>query len=211
MKLYKYYSLATKAQMGYAAQAIVEREIHCGDPATFNDPFDCNIATHLKAYLKKLGVACFSGEEADHILMFSHYGDRHRGIALVFDVVCDGPIGDLTFLGQGHWVDYVDHDKLPDLANCQDSSRARDVVLTKWKKWEYENEYRIFADLEECDPSPIRRYEQGELVGVVFGLHTPTSDRREVDCWLSQGRHDAVWRKEATLADDSFSLVFRAL
>ena len=116
MKLYKYYSLATKAQMGYAARAIIEREIHCGDPATFNDPFDCNIAIHLKVYLKKLGVACFSGEEADHVLMFSHYGDRHRGIAFVFDVVSDGPIGDLTFLGLGPSVNYVEHDRLPDLS-----------------------------------------------------------------------------------------------
>jgi len=211
MKLYKYYSLATKAQKVYAAQAIVGREIHCGNPATFNDPFDCNIATHLKVHLKKLGVACFSGEDADHVLMFSHYGDRHRGIALVFDVVSDGPIGDLTFLGRGQWVSYVEHDRLPDLAKCHDSSRAREVVLTKWKKWEYENEYRVLADLEECEPSPIRRYKQGELVGVVFGLHTPPSDRREVDYWLAQGGHNMVWRKEATLSDDSFSLVLKGL
>lgn len=211
MKLYKYYSLATKEHMGYAAQAIVQRELYCGDPATFNDPFDCNIVTHLKPCLKKLGIACLSGEAADHVLMFSHYADRHRGIALVFDVVHDGPIGDLSFLGLGHWVDYVDHDRLPDLASCHNSSRAHEVILTKWKKWEYENEYRVFADLEECDPSPIRRYEQGELVGVIFGLHTPASDRSEVDCWLSQGNHEGVWRKEAAPAEDSFSLVFRPL
>lgn len=159
-------------------------------------------------YLKKLGVACFSGENADHVLMFSHYADRHKGIALVFDVVSDGPIGDLSFLGRGRRVSYVEHHRLPDLAKCRDSSRSHEVVLTKWKKWEYEDEYRVLANLEECDPSPSRRYEQDELVGVVFGLHTPPFDRREVDCWLAEGGHEKVWRKQATLADDSFSLVF---
>jgi len=98
MKLYKYYSLASKDQLSYVRRAIVDREIYCGDPSNFNDPFDCNIAIHLKEYLKRHRVACFSGEKADHVLMFSHYGDRHRGIALVFDVASDGPIGDLTFL-----------------------------------------------------------------------------------------------------------------
>jgi hypothetical protein len=198
MKLYKYYSLATEEQMGYAARAIVEREIHCGDPTSFNDPFDCNIAIHLKVHLKKLGVACFSGEEADHVLMFSHYGDRHKGIALVFDVVSDGPIGDLTFLGLGQWVNYVEHD----------SSRAREVVLTKWKKWEYENEYRVLADFEEYDPSPIRHYEHGELVGVIFGLRTPDVHKQTVNEWLRQGQHENVWHKQAQLAADSFTLAF---
>ena len=194
--------------MGYAARAIIEREIHCGDPATFNDPFDCNIAIHLKVYLKKLGVACFSGEEADHVLMFSHYGDRHRGIAFVFDVVSDGPIGDLTFLGLGQWVNYVEHDRLPDLSKCHDSSRAREVVLTKWKKWEYENEYRVLADLEECYPPPIRHYERGELVGVIFGLRTPDAHKQTVDEWLCRGQHENVWHKQAQLAADSFALAF---
>ncbi|MCK4605360.1 MAG: DUF2971 domain-containing protein [Deltaproteobacteria bacterium] len=208
MNLYKYYSLATKAQMGYMARAIVNREIHCGDPATFNDPFDCNIAIHLKVYLKNLGVACFSGENADHVLMFSHYGDRHRGIALVFDVVDDGPIGDLTFLGLGQYVNYVEHDRLPDLTKCSDSSRAREVVLTKWKKWEYENEYRVFADLEECDPSRIRHYELGELVGVIFGLRTPDEDKQNIEDWIRRGQHRNVWQKQAQLSSDSFTLAF---
>jgi len=208
MRIYKYCSLATDVQKGYVARAIVEREIYCGDPGTFNDPFDCNIAIHLRGFLKKLGVACFSGEGADHVLMFSHYADRHRGIALAFDVVTDGSISDLSFLGSGgHSVDYVDD--LPEFSDCQDSSGARRVVLTKHRKWEYENEYRVFADLEECDPSPIRHYEPGELSGVIFGLRTPQEDRQSVECWLEQGGHRNAWHKRAAFADDSFSLVFR--
>ncbi len=208
MKLYKYYSLATKEQMGYVQRAIVNREIHCGDPGTFNDPFDCNIAVHLKRYIKKLGVACLSGEKADHVLMFSHYGDRHRGIALVFDVVDDGPIGDLTFLGRGQYVNYVEHDRLPDLMKCSDSSRAREVVLTKWKKWNYENEYRVFANLVECDSSRIWHYEVGELVGVILGLHTPDDDKQNIEGWLRRGQHSNVWQKQAQLSSDSFTLAF---
>lgn len=208
MKLYKYYRLATKEQMGYVEKAIVKREIHCGDPADFNDPFDCNIAVHLKKYLKKLGVACFSGEKADHVLMFSHYGDRHSGIALVFDVIDDGPIGDLTFLGLGQYVNYVEHDILPDLTSCIDRSRSREVVLTKWKKWEYENEYRVLADLEEYDSSRIRHYELGELVGVIFGLKTSKENKQVIKNWLCQGQHMNIWQKQAMLSADSFTLAF---
>ena len=210
MRLYKYYSLASKRHVGYVERAVVHREIHCADPSTFNDPFDCNIATHLKVYLKKLGVACFSGEQADHVLMFSHYGDRHRGVCLVFDVVDEGTIGELSFLGLGRRVNYVDHDMLPDLSKCDNSSRAHEIVLTKWKKWEYEDEYRVLADLEECDPSPIRRYEPGELVGVIFGLRTPIDQKQYVCEWLGYGGHDRAWCKQARLASDSFTLTFAA-
>lgn len=86
-------------------------------------------------------------------------------------------IGDLTFFGLGQYVNYVEHDRLPDLTKCSDNSRAREVVLTKWKKWKYENEHRVFADLEECDQSRIRHYELGELIGVIFGLRTPDMDK----------------------------------
>ena len=211
MKLYKYYSLATKEQRQYIEKAIVQREIFCGNPATFNDPFDCNIAIHLKVYLKKHGVACFSGENADHVLMFSHYGDRHRGIALVFDVVSDGPGENLSFLGRGRWVEYVDHNKLPDLLKSQGSDRAHEVLFTKWNKWVYEKEYRVLADLEECDSSPVRHYEQGELVEVIFGLGTTDLHKQDIDRCLCCGGHSKVKRKQAELACDSFTLVFNAV
>ena len=194
--------------MEYVQRAIIDREIYFGDPATFNDPFDCNIAIHLKVYLKQLRVACFSGENADHVLMFSHYGDRHSGIALVFNVVSDGPIGDLTLLELGQYVNYVEHNKLPDLNNCNDSSLSREVVLTKWKKWKYENEYRVLIAMEGSCPSPIRNYELGELVGVVFGLRTSDTNKKAIDEWLIRGQHEKVWKKQARLSDNSFTLRF---
>ncbi len=207
MRLYKYCSLATKAQMMYVCRMIENREIFCADPSTFNDPFDCNIATHLKGFLKKLGVACFSGDQADNVLMFSHYADRHRGIALVFDVVTDGLLGELSFLGFCQKVNYVDD--LSNLLDCKNDAAAHKTVLTKYKKWEYENEYRVFADLDEIDPSPIRHYECGELTGVIFGLHTPSADRLAVESWLGQSEHKNIWLQKAELAKDSFALILR--
>lgn len=205
MRLYKYKSLATEEERKYVARAIIDRELYCGDPSEFNDPFDCNIAVHLKAYLKELGVLCLSGGKADQVLMFSHYADRHRGLCLVFDVPDDGYIGKSSFLGAAQPVLY--RESLPDLSDCHDGDRAREVVLTKYERWSYEDEYRVFSVLE-VNPSPIRHYERGELSGVIFGHKMPAEARRTVRCWVKQGGHADVWFQEANLSDDSFSLEF---
>ena len=67
------------------------------NPVSFNDPFDCNknlivdyaedtaeIKWNTRNYFKNIGVSSFS-EEKCHPLMWAHYTNNYRGIAIEFD------------------------------------------------------------------------------------------------------------------------------
>lgn len=82
------------------------------------------------------GMLCFSRGWQNPVL-WSHYADRHRGACLGFDVPDDAP-------GE---IDY-----LPERIELNEISMqaGKSFVFSKFKHWEYENEWRTYVDL---DPS----------------------------------------------------------
>ena len=94
-------------------------------------------------YLKATnGVVCFS-LSWNNILMWSHYGDRHKGICLGFDVP-DDDVGK---------VEYVKNMLVAgDLQKASEEERSRIMEALFWVKydgWSYEDEVRIHATREE--------------------------------------------------------------
>ncbi len=98
--------------------------------------------------MKKFGVLCFSRGWRNPV-MWSHYADRHRGICLAFDVPSDkfSPM-------------LYDAKRLPDVlpkvlsgtAQAQEQMMLR-LLTTKFEDWKYEDEVRVFSDLETADPA----------------------------------------------------------
>ena len=121
-----------------------------------NDPFDlCSVDTtdpllrslvdaNVQNFRGKLGILCFS-RNWDNLLMWSHYGDKHAGLCMGFDIP-DGPPGD----GYDLDVNYQ-----PNVIQAKASDVNPELVLrmlhTKHESWSYEQEVRFFAKLD--DPS----------------------------------------------------------
>lgn len=77
---------------------LANNTIYFQRPYEVNDPFDCKLhpsfgkndedraTAHLAwdSYRKRIGLFCLS-EVNNDILMWSHYGDKHRGVVLQFD------------------------------------------------------------------------------------------------------------------------------
>ncbi len=84
------------------------------------------------------GLLCFSSDWQNP-LMWSHYADRHRGLALGFDV-------DQQILKQ---VSYIENRPVP---NRIDIEAAHSLLFTKYANWSYEREARIFTTLKDRDP-----------------------------------------------------------
>ncbi|WP_157687193.1 DUF2971 domain-containing protein [Burkholderia lata] len=119
-----------------------------------NDPFELlgasiGAAKARRAYkalhahwAQSIGMLCTT-KSWDNPVMWAHYGDRHRGICLGFDVV-DAEI---------HQVQY-EANKLTGLLEHIESGshlleeQFRAILTTKFKDWEYEREWRIFASLK---------------------------------------------------------------
>lgn len=120
-----------------------------------NDPFelmsgnlgdkDLRIALTLikKEFQKEHGLLCFSKSWKNPVL-WSHYADKHRGIALGFDVddlyltyvKYSNKRLDIKF-NDGKILDHVDHAFIDKL------------LCTKYKHWEYEEELRLHVDMEK--------------------------------------------------------------
>jgi hypothetical protein len=97
-----------------------------------------------KRYGKQTGLLCFSADWTNPVL-WSHYGEKHAGICLGFDVP----------RAQVEKVRYEDERILahlgdpPDFSNL-DSALQRQMLCTKYRHWEYESEYRLFVNLSDA-------------------------------------------------------------
>lgn len=132
-----------------------ERRLKLSEFKDLNDPFEL-LAVSLEDKLVRkmakalrehwsstIGVICFSDNWKSPV-MWAHYGAKHYGVCLGFDVPDDAGL-----IGK---VDYsptrlaIELDKLnPTEAVTLDFLKA--LLHTKALEWEYEREYRVMADL----------------------------------------------------------------
>lgn len=118
-------------------------------------------------------------------LMWSHYGDQHRGLCIGYSV----PERQALEL---HKVSYGGHRRVMasdvrDMLNGEEEARRRvdeGVLLRKAHSWRYEREWRLIGTRGLSD-SPL------ELEEVIFGLRCPEVVRHSVARALS-GRHRKV-------------------
>ena len=129
------------------------------------------------------------------ILMFSHYANRHKGVCLQFEIDED----DAAILF-GREVEYKDT-----IPPFKDGSQAHMTLLTKYKKWEYEGEYRVLMGVNPGG-NRIRKYKLSQLRGTIFGMHMASSDEHLVRCWFKKGGHKTPFFKKAQLSEDGFAL-----
>jgi len=132
----------------YGLAALHKRRLKISRLMELNNPFEflgVNLSDHefrkaltkTKADMSKTkGILCFS-ESWRNPVLWSHYADRHKGLCLEFEI----PI---TELGK---VEYRDS-RLP-LPKKIDETFMQRLLYTKFKHWEYEQEYRIYIQLEE--------------------------------------------------------------
>ena len=143
----------------------------------------------VRSFLSKhLRIRSFSALTADKTLnniMFSHYGDSHRGLCYIFDskkLIPDELVTSLIkvdYLPGPAPVKYKSPDKYSDEELEQIS---RNMVKIKSKGWDYENEWRLRINL--ANPSEnineIWEFEPDALEGIVLGLKTTKEDEERI-------------------------------
>jgi len=114
-----------------------------------NDPFELwaiaqsdrrvreGIAATKAEMSRQFGLLCFS-LDWHNPLLWSHYAERHRGLALGFDV--DEQI-----------LEPVSYRKTRPVLTTIDPKVAHWLLFTKYIGWDYEQEARIFTSLEDRD------------------------------------------------------------
>jgi len=132
----------------FGIKALKDRRLKIARLHELNDPFeflsvdlsdqilhDAFARTKLQIS-ERDGLLCFSKHWHNPVL-WSHYAEKHRGICLGFDMPLIPP----------SQVSYVDtRFPMPEYYNQE---FVRKLLFTKFKHWEYEEEYRVYISLNE--------------------------------------------------------------
>lgn len=152
-KFIRVYHLTSAA---FAINDIALRRLKIARILDLNDPFELmafsfrekrirKVVRNFKnAYDSHTGLLCFSADWTDPVL-WSHYGAKHRGICLGFDLKRT----------RAQKIQYEDK-RVPIEFDEQEGSRKLDKKLqrlllqTKFVHWQYEEEHRVFVSLEKA-------------------------------------------------------------
>lgn len=153
MKLYYY--LPTK----YALDNLRNRRLKISRLDELNDPFELVAANRndkhqrtiwnnwQKVQIEKWGLVCFSKTWTSPV-MWSHYSDKHMGMCLGFEVSKE------LVLKVNYTKNRLDIDlvKLTEQGNLNQKHMI-EIFRTKYFEWQYEQEARVYAHLENPDPN----------------------------------------------------------
>lgn len=141
-----------------------------------------NVANH-EAIESKWRVLSLSATPI-HDLMWSHYADGHRGVALVFDA-------SNSEFALAYQVDYPP-ERMPLDITCQDLTEVlHATLLSKRDSWKYEEEFRCIAP-EPWEPDTLKldaqylRFKPSQLLGVIFGAKVLPENEAEVVAWAAE-------------------------
>jgi hypothetical protein len=192
--------------LGHGLDDLRQRHLKIAQIDDLNDPFElfvfkqsdrrfrqANRATKQEL-AQQHGLLCFS-LDWHNPLMWSHYADRHRGLALGFDV-------DQQILKQ---VSYIENRPFP---NKIDIEVAHSLLFTKYAGWNYEREARIYTSLEDRDPKTGLYFgEFGEQLVLREVIAGPLCEVTEQELRNATGSTTKVKFRKARLAFKTFRVV----
>lgn len=152
---------------------------------TFYETIDEIIKESMKLIKEKgaygVGVSCFS-EDNDNMLMWSHYGDGHKGFCLEFDTSYD-PFTKMFPVSYSKEIPEIDMDQF--LNGSADNLQGISAnLLHKYIDWKYEKEWRII----HTDKTSSYCYKSNALIGVYFGNKISRTDL-EIIATIIKGQH----------------------
>lgn len=149
---------------------------------------------------------CSFTTSKENILLWSHYGDSHRGICIEFDA-CLLPI---SLAMKVHYQDEYPAFQYP----MPEDARGFAPMLTKAKVWEYEEEFRSFlipiAHQQHPNDGESYLLSGKEITGIYLGAEI--SEKHKVQVMeLAQNAIQGKRIYQAVLSESAFSLEFRLL
>jgi hypothetical protein len=199
----------------YGLQAIQHRRLKIARLNALNDPFEFLSFSMKDEDNRRLFREWRDGMDADHGLLcfssaatnpvqWSHYGANHTGVCLGFDVPDEALIQVKYRSRRGN----VDPRAAIIAGDVTAEQMMREAISTKYVHWRYENEWRLFVELDHgtainglyfCDFSPAL-----ELRQVIVGPNSNIT-RAEVAGALNGMANVETYK--ARLAYQTFSVV----
>lgn len=165
-----------------------------------SDVIQCEILKYQEEILNNRGCSCFS-EVNNSILMWSHYSDNHKGMCLEFDTSYE-------LFSKAMKVEYGKEfpsvNPLIYFKNDNiDKFKFFKPILSKYKDWSYEKEWRIFHK----ESNKLFGYELDSLKAVYFGCNVQFVDIELVSLIL-QSQNQNVKFYKAKKSEENYTLNF---
>jgi hypothetical protein len=155
-----------------------------------------NLRTGMNDIVNSAGVLSLSAKH-DHILMWSHYANSHRGICLRFQASTITP-----FFGRAQPVLYEIARPILNVIHDDPYTQIDKALLTKADFWSYEQEWRVI----DHDTGPGVHKFPGELLdAIILGARISAEDRQKVLTWVAQ-RRTIIEVLHAQIDDERFRL-----
>jgi hypothetical protein len=138
---------------------------------------------------------CSYGIHGDNLLMWSHYGDSHRGVCLKFDVLAH-PEAYIDMMPVAYSSEY------PSLRGIDEAS-IHQVLTVKANAWAYEQEWRVFS---RSGPG-AKSFRKTALVEIILGANAAAAPVEAfIDLLDADSEYDHVEVRQAKLSKRSFAL-----
>lgn len=136
-----------------------ERRLKLARFGELNDPFELGLIDNRPRgtrdmvklitdhFHKNIGVICFGASWSSPV-MWAHYGGKHFGVALGFDVP-DALLTEIQYTDKKIRVPFGSHLPMHGLSEAL----LNKIRMTKARDWSYEREYRVESELRTKDPS----------------------------------------------------------
>ena len=149
---------------------------------------------NLRNLFQEMGICSFSAIP-NHMLMWSHYANHHRGFCVEYD--CRKGTKLRALAHKVRYKDAVPSLTAADFASPNNEDAIDIMWLTKAKCWSYEKEWRVMMN------EGGKNYQAPSAVTtVIFGARMPESDRIMIAQAL---RHqEGICFKEAILKEGQF-------
>ncbi|SDT38809.1 Protein of unknown function [Mucilaginibacter mallensis] len=137
---------------------------------------------HFKEQDERYGVLSLS-KKWDNILMWSHYGDFHKGFCIG---LWEEKLRNSKFVGKGGPVIYNDNDDYPEISPLNEQNNLEKSFIEthyKSKDWHYEEEYRLTRLFYPNYPNLSDRIiEVGDdfFAEIILGIQIPKEHKEEI-------------------------------
>ena len=126
-----------------------------------------------KSALNEHGICSFA-QNISNILLWSHYGDHHRGVAIGIEVqLLESPDHHLTEI---HYSS-----EFPTVP-IHNEKQYQEVLKRKYLCWEYEKEVRI---IKKNSADTFFNLPKNSIKQVIFGMNFPESEFLNVFSWIN--------------------------
>lgn len=181
----------------HGLQALKYQRLKVATINELNDPFELlaadlssrndrqNFLTWKSEISKKIGFLCFSLDKQNPLL-WSHYAQKHTGLALEFEV-SDELVIPVRYRKSRQKLDLEDIRKKGGFS----ASLAERLGSTKFIDWKYEDEVRVPVDLTDCIKERHLMFQPFKnVIGLVKVHAGPLCDisRSEVESQLPKGK-----------------------